>query len=142
MRFLDAENTERSCELQLDFGKKRMQISPCVDGGFHPEIQTIREGLRNLPQDGVAWKVKASHGIHAGSRDFCLEHVDVLTGVFTLKMVVWHSQKMRCTIVDVEVAGQRTLISNRVRLTASSLVLAADSQPVAFEKIEMREYLQ
>ena len=141
MRLLDAENAERSCELQLDFGRQRMQISPCVDGGFHPEIQTIREGLRNLPQDGVAWKVKASHGIHAGSRDFCLEHVDVLTGVFTLKMVVWHSQKMRCTIVDVEVAGQRTLISNRVRLTASSLVLVADSQPVAFEKIEMREYL-
>ncbi len=142
VRLADAENPSRSCEFQLDFGKQRMQISPCgADGGFHPEIQTIREGLKTMPQDHLGWGVKASHGIHAGSQNFCLENVDVLNGTFTLKIIIRYSPKMRCTVFDAEVAGQRTLISNRVRLKAKVLQLATDSQSIAFDKIEIKELL-
>ena len=142
VRLADAENPSRSCEFQLDFGKQRMQISPCgADGGFHPEIQTIREGLKTMPQDHLGWGVKASHGIHAGSQNFCLENVDVLNGTFTLKIIIRYSPKMRCTVFDAEVAGQRTLISNRVRLKANALQLATDSQSIAFDKIEIKELL-
>jgi len=142
MRVMDAENPARSCEFQLDFGKQRMQISPCgADGTFHPEIQTIREGLKTMPQEHLGWGVRASHGIHAGSQNFCLENVDVLNGTFTLKVIVRYSPKMRCTVFDAEVAGQRTLISNRVRLKADALQLATDSQSIAFDKIEIKELL-
>ena len=142
VRLADAENPSRSCEFQLDFGKQRMQISPCgADGGFHQEIQTIREGLKTMPQDHLGWGVKASHGIHAGSQNFCLENVDVLNGTFTLKIIIRYSPKMRCTVFDAEVAGQRTLISNRVRLKANALQLATDSQSIAFDKIEIKELL-
>ena len=48
---------------------------------------------------------------------------------------------MRCTVFDAEVAGQRTLISNRVRLKADALQLATDSQSIAFDKIEIKELL-
>lgn len=142
VRLADAENPARNCEFQLDFAKQRMQISPCgADGGFHPEIQTIREGLKTIQQDRLGWGVKASHGIHAGSQNFCLENVDVLKGTFTLKMIVRYSPKMRCTVVDVEVAGQRTLISNRVRLKPCRMELATDSQSIAFDNIEIKEVL-
>ena len=143
VRLVSAEDSAHDCELQLDFGKRRMQISPIGENGaFHPEIQTIREGLRTMPQTGIAWAVKASHGIHAGGRDFCLENVDVMQGTFTLKMIVHYIPKMRSTVLDVEVAGQRTLISNRVRLKPSRLVIASDSQPISFDKITIKCIVQ
>ena len=70
--------------------------------------------------------IQTVDGYHAGSRDFALERVDVLDGQPRLRLWLHADAKMRSTVLDIEVAGQRTLVSHRVGMTVTGVELVAD----------------
>ena len=56
---------------------------------------------------------------------------------FHLSLLVYHDPKMNGSIVDAEIAGQRTLISCRPGLTVSQLVLAADAPDLEVRNLQL-----
>lgn len=105
------------CELQLDFAAERAQFAD-LENGFSAPIKPAHE--------------KVPHGdrtdIHNGSRNFSIAHVNVMKDPFTLRVLLRPSCKMGTAIIDAEIAGQRTLISNRHGLKVNRLAAAAEGR--------------
>lgn len=127
VRFRDAAEPSRDCEFQLDFGKERMQMGTITrDGAFCRPLLTLRESLLAKPGRGHGMTIDTVDGYHARSGNFVLEHVDVAKGTFLFRFAVRQHAKMRCTVLDFEVAEQRTLVSNRPRLAVGAVELVSD----------------
>ena len=102
-------------EILLDTKAEKMQIAKVADGTA-PSIATMAEQMPNLDsRDGLV-------NPHFKSQDFALGRVDVIKGEYDVKMVVYYEPKMGNTIVDMEVAGARTLISNRGKVSVRSII--------------------
>ena len=78
--------------------------------------------------DGLCWWIKGSgdNGLHFNGHNFAIEHVDYPTGAFPLRISLRNSRKMCATIIDVEIAGRRTMVSNRPDFVADQIVFASD----------------
>lgn len=127
VRLHDHRHPELDCEFQLDFGRQRMQVATVgAQAGLCRPLLTLRESLRVRPSERLGMSIQTVDGYHAESRDFALEQVDVLEGTLRLRLRIHADAKMRSTVLDVEVAGQRTLVSHRVGMTVTGMELVAD----------------
>lgn len=128
LRFRDETHPEGDCEFQLDFERQRLQFATLERGqtALCRRLLTLRESLQVMPSDTLGMNIRTVDGYHAGSRDFALENVDVMSGTFMLRVCVHADAKMRSTVLDVEVAGQRTMISQRVGLKVSAVEMLAE----------------
>jgi hypothetical protein len=133
MRFIDKTNPGESCEFQLNFGGKRAQFAPCpsAPGLFWRTLMTVREAIAEVDQkDNLCWWLRASedNGLHFNGHNFCIENVDVMDKPFMLRVNVKRIDKMCATVIDVEIAGERTLISNRPGLNIDEVVFTSDNK--------------
>lgn len=127
LRFRDVKDANRDCELQIDFGKERMQMGSIKrDGAFCRSLKTLRESLVEKPTQRMGMTIETVDGYHARSFNFVLEHVDVAKGEFRLRVALKRSEKMRCNVIDVEVGEARTMVSNRPRLDVAKVEMASD----------------
>ena len=112
-----------------------MQVATVgAQAGLCRPLLTLRESLRVRPSERLGMSIQTVDGYHAESRDFALEQVDVLEGTPRLRLRLHADAKMRSTVLDVEVAGQRTLVSHRVGMTVTGVELVADV-PLAVAKM-------
>ncbi|MGN0879353.1 MAG: hypothetical protein ACI4WT_07890 [Oligosphaeraceae bacterium] len=127
VRLHDCHHPALDCEFQLDFGRQRMQVATLGgQTGLCRTLLTLRESLKVQPSERLGMDIQTVDGYHAGSRDFALERVDVLDGQPRLRLWLHADAKMRSTVLDIEVAGQRTLVSHRVGMTVTGVELVAD----------------
>ncbi len=129
IRFSGADGEEPcGCELQLRVSQGRAQWGNATDGTFAAPIPTTRE-IVDVEQNEISCTKEVKNvNIHFRSRNFCIEHVAGMDRPFSLKVIVRRDNKMSATIIDAEIAGQRTMITYRPGLTVRRLVLAA-SEP-------------
>ena len=99
---------ERPCRWDLDAAAGRAQFS--YDGS---RSKSIREG-----------------GAPHETGNFAIENIRGLDEPFSVRIVVKGEPKWGGSLVDVEIAGQRTMISHRPGLAADSLTLNADGLKV------------
>ncbi len=107
--FLPESGEEASCELQIRPKDLRAQFGPGSLAGFAGDEKSLREG--GAPQQ-------------AGN--YAIEHLIGVDRPFAVRVIVKHCEKIGGSLVDVEIAGQRTMISFRPELTVRKLVFRAE----------------
>jgi hypothetical protein len=102
--FLPGSAERGGCELQIRPKDRRAQFGPALPSGFAGPEKSLREG----------------GGPHA---------IENLVGVerpFTVRVIVKSDEKLGGSLIDCEVAGQRTLIAYRPDLTVKSLAFRTE----------------
>ncbi len=102
--FLPEHGVEAACELQVCLGDQRAQFGPGSLNGFAPSEKSLREG---------------------GRPELCGNYaIENLIGVdepFTVRVMVKGDDKFEGSLVDAEIAGQRTMIAYRNGLAVKNL---------------------
>ncbi len=113
LKFLYGE--ENGCELQLDFDRKQAQFSEISSKDelsdnikpLHRVIDKIKEEKDCKFGNNVGYSYLHCHG-----RDFSIANIRY-TDETILKIMAYYHPKMDTTVIDVEINGERTMISNR-----------------------------
>ncbi|MBQ8544714.1 MAG: hypothetical protein IJ434_06130 [Alistipes sp.] len=100
---------DHSCEWQLQLDRERAQFAGGVAAGFARDERTLREG-----------------GDLAAARNYAIAGGMRQSGATQVRMMVYWDKKLRGTVVDVEIAGQRTMISYRPELKPSQVEFRLD----------------
>ncbi len=107
--FLPEDGEAASCELQIKLDNSRAQFGPGSLNGFAANEKSLREG--GAPQ-------------YAGN--YAIENLINVGKTFTVRVIVKGCDKLGGTLIDVEIAGQRTMITYRPELTVKKIVLRAE----------------
>lgn len=118
------------CILELNTARQKVQITECeAPGQFQEEMKALYEFLPELPEEKV----------HTNSHDFAIAHVQELTAEYRLRLLIHYEKKTDSFLLDVEIGGGRTMISNRAYCRAEMirfLVEQADVTDLKLYEIE------
>ena len=103
--FLPENGEQASCELQIRLDDLRAQFGPGSLSHFAGNGKSLREG-----------------GSPAGVGNYAIENLIGVDQPFTVRVIVKGSDKIGGSLVDAEIAGQRTMISYRPDLTVKKMV--------------------
>ena len=95
---------ENACEWQLQMDRKRAQFANGVAVGFAKDERTLREG-----------------GDVSGVRNYAISDPCIAKKTVSVRMVVDGNDKLCGTLLDVEINGERTMISYRPNLQVGKL---------------------
>lgn len=107
--FLPEVGEERACQLQIGLDDLRAQFGPDAKMKFAGREKSLREG--GAP--------------HRGG-NYAIENLIGVAGPFTVRVIVKGDDKIGGSLVDVEIAGRRTMISYRPDLTVKKLVFRTE----------------
>jgi hypothetical protein len=107
--FLPEEGEKDSCELQVRRGDRRAQFGPVARSGFASTQRSLREG-----------------GAPHGGGDYAIENLTGVTEPFVVRVIVKSDGKSGGSLIDAEIAGQRTMVSYRPDLAVSQLVFRVE----------------
>lgn len=97
-----------NCTLRVDAARGEVQIAPPDNGRISP----IHERIHEIPADVTnPWALRNTH---IETRDFTIANVRGLDKPYTVRIIEHYDRKMNATLIDAEIAGERTIISNRV----------------------------
>ena len=135
VRLLGADG-KSGCELQVDTARGRAQWSDAMEQGFAKLLPSGRE-IMKAKQAGEAWAANGRNLpiFHSNGRNFCIEQVRGLNKPFTLRVMVFRDPKMNGSVVDAEIAGQRTLVSCRPDLLVKRASLVAQDAGVQVRQV-------
>ncbi|MBQ2018607.1 MAG: hypothetical protein II209_04030, partial [Alistipes sp.] len=102
--FHPEDGYENACEWQLQLDRKRAQFANGVAEGFARDERTLREG-----------------GDVSGVRNYAISDPCLAKKTVGVRMVVDGSDKLCGTLLDVEINGERTMISYRPNLHVGKL---------------------
>lgn len=94
--FLPGEGDLNGCELQICPDSKRAQFGTGTVGNFAPEEKSLRQG--GTPQQ---------------ARNYAIEKLIDVDKPFTVRLIVKGTDKLGGSLLDAEIAGQRTMVSYR-----------------------------
>ena len=139
VRLQDA-NGKVGCELQLDVRRGRAQWNEATAGRFATALPSGREILV-AKHAGETWAAKGCRhpDFHSHGRNFCIENVRGMEQPFTVRVIAYRDPKMNGSVVDAEVAGQRTLVSCRPGLWARRLSLDAGDPACRMRDVKVSE---
>lgn len=104
---------DKSCEWNMQFDRCRAQFARGVEEGFAADERTLREG-----------------GDVSTAHNYAIAGGMPQEGKVQVRMIVHYDKKLRGSILDVEVAGQRTMISYRPDLRVEDIDLHLDGVEV------------
>jgi beta-fructofuranosidase len=107
--FLPEDGDQEACELQICLEDQRAQFGPGSLTGWADRHKSLREGGR--PHRDAYYAVEQLRGVD---------------GPFTVRVIVKGDQKLGGSLIDVEIAGQRTMISYRPELDVAKLLFRTD----------------
>ncbi len=116
--FLPEEGELNACELQIRLDEMRAQFGAGSMEGFAGPEKTLREG-------------GAPH--HCGN--YAIENLIGTDGPFTVRVIVVGDDKIGGSLLDVEIAGKRTMISYRPDLTVKKLIYRLEG--VEFGEVQL-----
>jgi len=121
---LQFADKEKAAELTLDLTGQRMQI---MDTQAETEAEKLPTSYEFAAASNGAfdWHIPGQH-IAYSSKNFCMADIFGMDEPFTLKVLIRSSKKMRSTVIDVEVAQRRTMVSVRPGLFADRILVAGD----------------
>lgn len=98
---------ERACTLELNFTDKTIQINKAEKNKFGEKISSVLEQMRSTE---VAHTLMS---IPSNGYNYSLHDILGIEKPFLLKLAVRYSKRLRATVLDVEIAERRTLLSVR-----------------------------
>ena len=105
--FLPENGGQAACELQIRLNKLRAQFAPGSLNGF------AGNGGKSLREGG-------------GHRVEVIERLIGVDKLFTIRVIVKSSEKLGGSLIDAEIAGQRTMVSYRENLTVKKLLFRVE----------------
>ncbi|MBM4093273.1 MAG: hypothetical protein FJ276_28260 [Planctomycetes bacterium] len=106
---LPEEGEANACELQVRLDSQRAQFGPGSLSDFAEHQKSLREG--GSPNSGG---------------NYAIENLIGIANPFTMRVIVKGDEKIGGSLIDAEIAGQRTMLSYRPDLTVKKLVFRAD----------------
>ena len=100
MSFLPEDGEQAACELQIRLNDRRAQFGPGASDRFAGPEKSLREG-------GAA---------------NAIENLIDVDKPFTVRVIVKGDDKIGGSLIDAEIAGQRTMVSYRPDLTVKQIV--------------------
>jgi hypothetical protein len=105
LSFLPEQGEQAGCELQISLNDQRAQFGPASLQDFGPRQKSLREG-------------GAPH--HADN--YAIENLVGTDKPFRVRVLVKNTAKIGGSLIDVEIAGKRTLISYRPDLAVQRII--------------------
>lgn len=127
----------KPCRLLVDSGAKTVEIN-ILDKAH------VFDGERILPPhllvpklcgDALMVHQLADADIPCRAKNFCLANMRGVDKPYMLKIILHYEKKTDSVFVDAEIAGVRTLVSNRVGLNVNEISLYAEGAKIAFAAI-------
>ena len=102
------------CEFKLDFESHLAQFATTTldNEKMCEEITPLYKAVKQEGVSGMCVAITPAK-VPALCGDYSIANVDIGNDEFVLKMIVHNHKKMNTTIIDVEIDGQRTMITNR-----------------------------
>jgi len=119
LSLLPADGYTNGCEFQLRLDEAVAQYGESRQESFSPKSLSQRNGSY-VP----------------GVGNYALENLVGIDKPFTVRMIVRSNAKLGGTIVDTEIAAQRTMISYRADLQVKRLQLRADGAAISQVQME------
>ena len=110
---ISLDNGKNACVLTLDIKNQRMQVSDGEQGAFAPELPTMLEQMQKVDASIANYKESGCNDIPQFAKNYALEDIPGMEQPFSLKMMLRYSKRLRATVLDMEVAKRRTMISVR-----------------------------
>jgi hypothetical protein len=102
--FLPESGEQAGCELQIRLGDLRAQFGPGSSDHFADQQKSLREG-----------------GAPQGAENYAIENLIGVDKPFTVRVLVKNTGKLGGSLIDAEIAGQRTMITYPQGLTVNRL---------------------
>lgn len=134
--FCFAEEDGKGCEISFDIEKGRMQAAPTEKEGFAPPIPTMLEQMEAADPSVDYYGNLETRTIPRYTANFSLGGLGMLQKPFSVRVLLRQSKKFSSSVIDVEVAGERTLITVRRYLFPKTLALKSDGD-ATFSSLSM-----
>ncbi|MBN2296085.1 MAG: hypothetical protein JXM70_26880 [Pirellulales bacterium] len=116
--FLPENGKQASCELQLCLDDSRAQFGPGLLKDFAVRQKSLREG-----------------GVPNRTANYAIENLIDVDQPFSVRLIVKDDDKIGGSLIDVEIAGRRTMISYRPELTVKKIAVRVEG--VAIEDVRI-----
>lgn len=128
VRFTGSDPAVPACEFQIRFEESRAQWNVAAEEGFAAPIFPAHELFAAAdPTVDYFRMLPTKKYLHMYAENFSIDHVRGLAEPFTLRFLVTHIPRMDSTMLDVEIAGQRTMLSSRKRLRVDRVSFASSN---------------
>lgn len=112
-----------ACELRLDFEKKTAQYASCRNGETAADILPMYKAIKTVEQTNFGFGL-APDALPHRCGDFAIAHVRYPEKPFKARVMVYYFAKNDCTIIDAEIAGTRTMITNRKGFVPKKIIVS------------------
>jgi hypothetical protein len=116
--FLAADKEDNACEVQINPKLKKAQFGKGQIQNFSATEKSLREG-----------------GAPNSARNYAIENLTDTDKPFTVRIAVKYDSKFGGSLIDTEIAGQRTMISFRPGLKVEKLLLRSEEIGIKNVKI-------
>lgn len=131
IRFADGKGDV--CELRLDFEKKTAQYASCRDGETAADILPMYKAINTVEQTKFGFDI-APETLPHRCGDFAIAHVRYPEKPFKVRVMIYWFEKNGSTVIDTEIAGTRTLLTNRKGVALRSISAGANVKNVGLFK--------
>ena len=104
------------CELRLDAARKEVQVSPVGADRILPMHERV-----GMPDEAFF-----APDTHCRSVNFTIANVDCIQKPYLLRISQYVDVKMHATLIDAEIGGCRTILSNRVHSSIDQIRVLCD----------------
>jgi len=131
----------RVSELMFDLRRKRVQWNHAFGKDSFAETVPTAPEILLAKHNGETWAKRGwlSDTIHRRSGNFALNHIRGMDQPFEVKMLLYYERKQLSTLIDTEIAGQRTLVSKRDNMRFSQVAFLTDTSDVVVRDVRIGE---
>jgi len=129
----------RTSELTFDLRRQRVQWNYAFGKDSFAETVPTAPEILLAKHNGEAWAKRGwqSETIHRRSGNFALNHIRGMDEPFEVKMLLYYERKQLSTLIDTEIAGQRTLVSKRDNMRFSQMAFLTDTSGVVVRDVRI-----
>lgn len=118
------------CELRMDFEKKTAQYGSCDENGKAEDILPMYKAIKTVEQTKFGFDIGPEALPHRCG-DFAIAHVRYPKKPFKVRVLIYRFEKSDCTIIDTEIAGTRTLLTNRKGFVLQKIYTGANTDNIS-----------
>lgn len=134
IRFADGKGDV--CELRLDFEKKTAQYAGCKEGEAAADILPMYKAIKTVEQTGFGFNIAPDTLPHRCG-DFAIAHVRYPEKPFKVRIMIYYFAKNDCAIIDTEIAGTRTMITNRKGFVPRKILVSTTAENIGLYKAKL-----
>lgn len=134
IRFADGKGDV--CELRLDFEKKTAQYAGCRDGETAADILPMYKAIKTVEQTGFGFNIAPDTLPHRCG-DFAIAHVRYPKKPFKVRIMIYYFAKNDCAIIDTEIAGTRTMITNRKGFVPKKILVGGNAENIGVYRAKL-----